>query len=130
MPLIPGVLAFAGGYYGLKDEPMQLQLVKRFDWLAISLYTIGVTSFIYVIQIGTLKNWFDYKPIVNSTITAAICFLLLPIMELTSKNPLFNLRLFKKGGFALSIMVTAIYAFAQGESLVILLFFSHPDSGL
>ena len=129
LPLIPGALAFAGAYYGLRPQPMQLQLIKRFDWLAMSLYTIGATSIIYVVQIGVYKNWFDYKPIVYSTITAAICLLFFLVVELTSKNPLFNLRLFKKGGFALSIIVTAIYAFGQGESLVILLFFLIPIRG-
>ena len=129
LPLIPGALAFAGGYYGLKREPRQLQLLKRFDWLAMFLYAVGVTSFIFVIQIGTVKNWFDYKPVVYCTIVAAICFLLLPIMELNNKRPLFNLRLFRKGGFALSMMVTGIYAFAQGESLVILLFYLIPIRG-
>ncbi len=123
---IPGVLAFAGAYYGLKDEPMQLQLLKRFDWLAMSLYTIGIICFIYVIQDGIYKNWFDYKPIVYSTIAAAICLVFFLVVEFNSKNPLFNLRLFKRGGFALSIVVTAIYAFGQGESLVILLFYLIP----
>ena len=126
LPLIPGVLAFAGGYYGLKSQPMQLQLIKRFDWLAMSLYTIGATCLIYVIQVGVYKNWFDFKLIVYSTIVAAICLMFFLIVEFNSKHPLFNLRLFKKGGFALSIVVTAIYAFGQGESLVILLFFLIP----
>lgn len=126
LTLIPGILVLAAAYYGLKPEPMQLQLLDRQDWLGTILFIVGIVSLEYVIQDGTLRNWFDDRSIVHFTIIAVVCLLLFVIVELNRQHPLLNLRLLGKGSFALSILVTMMYGFGQGESLIILVFYALP----
>ena len=126
LTLIPGVLVLAAAYYGLKPQPMQLQLLKRQDWLGAILFTVGVVSLEYVIQDGTLRNWFTDRSMVHFSIIATICFLLFILVELNRQHPLLNLRLLGKGSFALSILITMMYGFGQGESLIILVFYALP----
>ena len=126
LAMLPGVLIIAGAWYGLKSQPMQLGLLKHQDWLGIGLFAIGFASFEYAIQEGTLKNWFTYQPIVYCSIIALVCTLLFLLVELTSKEPLVNLHLLKKPSFAISILVTMLYGFGQGEALIILVFYLIP----
>lgn len=124
--LIPGILVLAAAYYGLKPEPMKLQLLERQDWLGVILFIVALVSFEYVIQDGTLKNWFDYLPMVYFSIIALVCTLLFVAVELNRQHSLVNLRLLGQGSFALSILITTMYGFAQGESLIILVFYAIP----
>ena len=62
--LVPGFLVMAGAFYSLESEPMQLQSLSKFDWLGFALFVAGFASLEYLIQDGTLKNWFSYQPIV------------------------------------------------------------------
>ena len=126
LSLIPGIFILAAAYYGLEPEAMQLRLLKRQDWLGVILFIVGIVSLEYVIQDGTLRNWFDDRSIVYFSIVTVICLLLFIVVELNRQHPLLNLRLLRNGSFALSIVVTMMYGFGQGESLIILVFYALP----
>ena len=125
--LVPAVLILVGAAYGLRREPMRLSMLKRFDWLGAALFASFIISSQYVLQYAVYKNWFTYKPIVFFTFTGIVSLLLFVIVELGRRQyPLINLHLMKQVDFAKSIVVTLMFSFGQGESLIILLFFLIP----
>ena len=124
--LVPGVLIIAGAFYSLESEPMQLQSLSKFDWLGFALFVTGFVSLEYLIQDGTLKNWFTYQPMVYCFVIGIVCALLFLAVEFTSKKPLLNLHLFKRPSFAVSMLITLLFGFGQGESLIIIVFYVIP----
>ena len=124
--LVPGVLVIAGGFYSLESEAVELQPLKKLDWLGFALFVTGFAALEYLIQDGTLRNWFTDRWMVYCFIISTVCFLLFLTVEFTSNKPLFNLRLFKRPGFAMSMLVTLLFGFGQGESLIIIVFYVIP----
>ena len=121
-----GILIIAGAFYSLEPEPMQLQSLKKLDWLGLALFVVGFSCTQYLIQDGTLKNWFTDKLMVYCFIIGMVCGLLFLAVEFNSKQPLFNLHLFKRPNFAMSMLVTLLFGFGQGESLIIIVFYVIP----
>ncbi|MFB7813904.1 DHA2 family efflux MFS transporter permease subunit [Paenibacillus chitinolyticus] len=90
-----------------------------FDFLGFVTSTIGFGSLLYGISEAGSKGWGSVT--VVSTIIIGIVFIALFIVrELTAKNPLLNLRVFKYNMFSLSTVVSCIVNMAMfGASILV-----------
>ncbi|MGE6229748.1 DHA2 family efflux MFS transporter permease subunit [Paenibacillus chitinolyticus] len=90
-----------------------------FDFLGFVTSTIGFGSLLYGISEAGSKGWGSVT--VVSTIVIGIVFIALFIVrELTAKNPLLNLRVFKYNMFSLSTVVSCIVNMAMfGASILV-----------
>ncbi|GKS11370.1 MFS transporter [Paenibacillus chitinolyticus] len=90
-----------------------------FDFLGFVTSTIGFGSLLYGISEAGSKGWGSVT--VVSTIVIGVVFIALFIVrELTAKNPLLNLRVFKYNMFSLSTVVSCIVNMAMfGASILV-----------
>jgi DHA2 family multidrug resistance protein len=87
-------------WYGLDAEPMQLDRLRRGDWVGIVCVAIGLGSLITLLEEGERKEWFGSPMIQHLAILAAIFIPAFVIIELWHKEPFINLRLWARRGFA------------------------------
>jgi DHA2 family multidrug resistance protein len=98
--LLPGLALIWAVWYGLDAEPMQLDRLRRGDWVGIVCMAIGLGSLITVLEEGERKEWFGSPMIQHLTILAGIFIPAFVIIELWHKEPFINLRLWARRGFA------------------------------
>jgi MFS transporter, DHA2 family, multidrug resistance protein len=104
--VIPGLLLIAGVWYGLKPQPMQLNLLRNGDWWGIITMAIGFASFEFFADEGNRKDWFGSEEIQRAAIIAAIFLPLFVIIQFIRKQPLVNLRLLGRRNFGFSVLIT------------------------
>jgi len=85
------------------------------DFIGIALLVLGVGMLQVVLDLGNNADWFESTQIVIMTIIAVIALISFVIWELTEKNPIVNLYLFKDrnytfGTIALVISYAAFFA--------------------
>jgi DHA2 family multidrug resistance protein len=98
--LLPGLVLIWAVWYGLDAEPMQLERLRRGDWVGILCMAIGLGSLITVLEEGERKEWFGSPMIQHLAILAAIFIPAFVIIELWHREPFINLRLWARRGFA------------------------------
>jgi EmrB/QacA subfamily drug resistance transporter len=91
----------------------------KFDFAGVVTSTIGFGSLLYGFSEAGNKGWGD--AIVLGSIVLGIVFIILfVVIELTSKRPMLNLRVFKVGMFSLSAAVSSIVNMAMfGGALLV-----------
>ncbi|RBW47112.1 MFS transporter [Psychromonas sp. B3M02] len=85
------------------------------DFIGIALLVLGVGMLQVVLDLGNNADWFESTQIVVMTIIAVIALISFVIWELTEKNPIVNLYLFKDrnytfGTIALVVSYAAFFA--------------------
>jgi len=96
----------------MKGRPERLQTPKM-DYIGLATLILGVGALQIMLDLGNDEDWFNSHKIVILTIVAAIALTVFVIWELTDKDPIVNLRLFRHRNFAAGTvaMVTAYSAF-------------------
>ena len=100
-----GIFAVIVSYALLHDRESKT-VKQRIDAVGLVLLAIGVGSLQFMLDNGNDKDWFTSPLIVTLAITATIGLVFLIAWELTDKNPVVDLRLFRKRNF--SVGVTAL----------------------
>ena len=118
--LVPGVLMLAALVYGLPRAPMQLDLLRRGDWLGIALMAVGLASLQTVLDEGTVYDWFGSPFIVKLSLLAGVMLTAFVAVELLSKEPLVQLRLFARRNFAIGTLTNFLLGFALYGSAYLL----------
>ncbi|MBD2446708.1 DHA2 family efflux MFS transporter permease subunit [Nostoc sp. FACHB-152] len=118
--IFPGILMLAGVWYGIKQIPPQIQLLKQGDWWGIISMAIGLGSLQVVLEEGSRKDWFGSALIVRLSIIAAIFLILFFVIELTRKQPFINLRLLRYRNFGLASIVNVSLGIGLYGSIYIL----------
>ena len=90
--------------YKLVSDPPSLRRVKhagvRVDYIGIALLSLGVGCLQVLLDKGQEDDWFGSHFIVTLMITAAVCLTTLVVWEWFRKEPIIDVRLFKKFNFA------------------------------
>ncbi|OCQ90088.1 EmrB/QacA family drug resistance transporter [Nostoc sp. MBR 210] len=118
--VFPGALMLTGVWYGIKQVPPQIQLLKQGDWWGILSMAIGLGSLQVVLEEGSRKDWFGSPLIVRLSIIAAIFLTLFFFIELTRKQPFINLRLLRYRNFGLASVVNVSLGIGLYGSIYIL----------
>ncbi|MET0290374.1 MAG: DHA2 family efflux MFS transporter permease subunit [Pseudoxanthomonas sp.] len=82
----------------MKDRPVTLQNPKM-DYIGLATLVLGVGALQIMLDLGNDEDWFNSTKIVWLTIVAVIALAVFVIWELTEKDPIVNLRLFRHRNF-------------------------------
>ena len=94
----------------LKGRPERLERPKM-DYIGLATLVLGVGALQIMLDLGNDKDWFSSPLIVALAITAAVGLVVFVIWELTDKDPIVNLRLFRHRNFRSgTIAMTVAYA--------------------
>jgi MFS transporter, DHA2 family, multidrug resistance protein len=118
--LVPGVVMLAALIYALPRSSMQLGLLRRGDWLGISLMAVGLAAFQTVLDDGNVYNWFDSPLIVKLSLISAVMLTAFVVVELVRKEPLIQLRLLARRNFGLGTLGNFLLGFALYGSAYLL----------
>ncbi|WP_340650104.1 DHA2 family efflux MFS transporter permease subunit [Pseudoxanthomonas winnipegensis] len=82
----------------MKGRPEQLQSPKM-DYVGLATLILGVGALQIMLDLGNDEDWFNSTKIVWLTIVAVLALTVFVIWELTEKDPIVNLRLFRHRNF-------------------------------
>lgn len=90
------------------------------DYVGLLLLVIWVGAMQIVFDEGKNLDWFASPVIVGLTVIAAVGFAAFVIWELTSENPVVNLRVFRHRGFTIGVITISLVFGAFFGSVVLL----------
>ncbi len=94
----------------LKGRPERLETPKM-DYIGLATLVLGVGALQIMLDLGNDEDWFSSPLIVALAIIAAVGLAVFVIWELTDKDPIVNLRLFRHRNFRSgTIAMTVAYA--------------------
>ena len=103
--------------YGIKKERGNV------DWLGIFLLAAAVGSLQYVLERGQEDDWFHSSVITTLAITAFLSFYFFIWRELSTKNPIVELRVLKNGNLRIGTILSFILGFGlYGSTFIIPLY--------
>src|SRR6202453_3210526 len=118
--LVPGSVMLAAVIYGLPRSSMQLNLLRRGDWLGIALMAVGLASLQTVLDEGTVYDWFGSPFIVKLSLLSGVMLTAFLALELLVKEPLVKLRLFTRRNFGFGTLGNFLLGFALYGSAYLL----------
>ena len=118
--LVPGILMVVMLWFSLDHEPMNLSLLKTGDWPGIATMAIGLASLQTVLEEGNKDDWFGSPFILRLSIIAAVSLALFIWIELTTEQPLLNLRLLVRRNFGFGLIANFLLGIALYGSVFIL----------
>jgi MFS transporter, DHA2 family, multidrug resistance protein len=118
--VVPGAIMIGMLYFSLEASPMNLSLLREGDWLGIVTMAIGLSALQTVLEEGNKDDWFGSPFIVRFAVIAAIALPLFVLIELTSKQPLLNLRLLFRRNFGFGVLANFLLGVALYGSVFIL----------
>jgi DHA2 family multidrug resistance protein len=103
----------------LKGRPERLETPKM-DYIGLATLVLGVGALQILLDLGNDEDWFASTKSVVLSIVAAISLVVFVIWELTDRDPIVNLRLFRHRNFSAgtAAMVVAYAAFFSVGILV------------
>lgn len=103
----------------LKGRPERLEKPKM-DYIGLTTLVLGVGALQVMLDLGNDEDWFNSTLIVWLTIVAVVALVVFVIWELTEKDPIVDLRLFRHRNFTSGTiaMVLAYSAFFSVGLLV------------
>ena len=111
--LVPGLglIAVIWIFLDPLDQP-QHHLLAEGDYFGILSMGIGLGSLEFVLEEGERKDWFGNPIILRFAIVAVIFITLFLVIELVSKKPFVNLRLYRHINFLLSCTIMVVLGLA------------------
>ncbi|HQP21118.1 MAG TPA: DHA2 family efflux MFS transporter permease subunit, partial [Phenylobacterium sp.] len=103
------VAAFVGifGYRALIAHDTPTRRIKV-DGVGLALLVVWVGALQIMLDKGKELEWFASPVIITLAVTAAIGFCAFLIWELTEKNPIVNLRVFRHRGFSVAVVTISL----------------------
>jgi DHA2 family multidrug resistance protein len=103
----------------LKGRPEKIETPKM-DYVGLATLVLGVGALQILLDLGNDEDWFHSQLIVVLAVVAAISLVVFVIWELTDRDPIVDLRLFRHRNFAAgtAAMVVAYSAFFSVGILV------------
>jgi MFS transporter, DHA2 family, multidrug resistance protein len=117
-----GIVATLLTIYFIDRKPEEYAINRstiRIDYLGIFLLTIGIGSLQYVLEKGESEDWFESKTILYLTLTAIVGLGSFIWQELTSKNPVIDLRVLKSRNLVASNLLNFVCGFGLFGSVFI-----------
>jgi MFS transporter, DHA2 family, multidrug resistance protein len=104
----------------IQDPPYLKRIKAQIDYWGLCLITVGLGCLQIVLDKGQREDWFSSSFIVWFSLVSAVSLILFVIVELRSKEPIVNLRVFRNISFASGNFIQAISFFVLFGSIVLL----------
>jgi DHA2 family multidrug resistance protein len=92
---------------------------QRIDAVGLALLVIGVSCLQMMLDLGKDRDWFNSTFIVSLAVIAVVSIAFLLVWEMTEKEPVVDLSLFKDRNFALGVLIISFGFMAFFGSVVI-----------
>lgn len=109
----------AAAILSLRKQETKIEM-RPIDYVGLVLLVIWVGALQIMLDKGKEADWFSSSLIVGLLIVAAVGFAVFMIWELTSANPVVDLRVFRKRSFSISVLTMALTYGAFFSSVVLL----------
>lgn len=96
----------------------------RLDWMGFGLAVVGLGALELFLDKGQQEDWFASTLITTSFVLAVACLLVLPVWELTRRDPILDFRIFANRNFAATfgvMFVTGATLFGGSSILPLML---------
>ncbi|MCF9046330.1 DHA2 family efflux MFS transporter permease subunit [Acinetobacter nectaris] len=114
-----GIICVFGAFKLLKPAETETQLVK-IDAIGLSLLIIAIGALQLLLDLGHDHDWFSSNLICTLAVTSFIGFIIFVIWELTEKNPIVDISIFRHSGFSLAVL-TMGFAFGAFFGSIVLI---------
>jgi DHA2 family multidrug resistance protein len=115
-----GVMAVVMAKYFIFDPPYLKRGTMRIDYWGLALLTVGLGSLQVVLDKGQREDWFSSSFIIAFSIISCISLIALIFVELTGKQPVVNLRLFRDVSFASGNLIMFMVGYGLYGSIVMI----------
>jgi MFS transporter, DHA2 family, multidrug resistance protein len=102
------------------DPPYLRSESRRIDYWGLGMLTVGIGALQYVLDKGQEDDWFESTTITLLAIVAVGTLVALVIHELTTDEPVVDLRLFKQRSYAVGVFLMTVLGFVMYGSIVLL----------
>jgi len=92
----------------LLQEPAHRAKAGRIDWWGILLLAVGISALQTVLERGEIDDWFDARYIVFLSVVAVLAIVLFIWWQLTTSQPVVNLRVLKSKNLSIAAVLTFI----------------------
>jgi len=103
------------------DPPyLRAQGKRSVDYWGIGMLAVGIGALQYVLDKGQQDDWFESKMILFLAVLSALCIVALIVHQLTTDEPIVDLRVFKVRSYAVGVFLMTIVGFVMYGSMVLL----------
>src|SRR5882757_8880235 len=102
------------------DPPYLRQEKRKIDYWGLGMLAVGIGALQFVLDKGQEDDWFSSTTILALSVVAAVTLIALVIHELTTEDPVVDLRVFKERSYAVGVFLMTIVGFVLYGSLVLL----------
>jgi len=93
---------------------------KSIDYWGIGMLAVGIGALQYVLDKGQQDDWFASNLILALAVVSAVCIVALIVHELTTEEPIVDLRVFKVRSYAIGVFLMTVVGFVMYGSMVLL----------
>src|SRR4029077_17371295 len=102
------------------DPPYLRQESRGIDYWGIGMLAVGIGALQIVLDKGQEDDWFSSPMIPVLAIVSAVTLVTLVIHELTTDDPVVDLRVFKERSYAVGVFLMTVVGFVLYGSMVLL----------
>src|SRR5206468_4206249 len=102
------------------DPPYLRAESRKIDYWGIGVLAVGIGALQIVLDKGQEEDWFSSSMIITLTVIAVATLGALIVHELTTANPVVDLRVFKARSYAVGVFLMTVVGFVLYGSLVLL----------
>jgi MFS transporter, DHA2 family, multidrug resistance protein len=102
------------------DPPYIRQENRGIDYWGIGMLAVGIGALQIVLDKGQQEDWFESRFITVLVILSALMLVALIVHELTTKEPVIDLHVFRERSYAVGVFLMSIVGFVLYGSMVLL----------
>src|SRR5438477_9692773 len=102
------------------DPPYLKAESRKVDYWGIGMLAVGIGALQIVLDKGQEEDWFSSTMITTLATVSAVTLVTLIIHELTTDDPIVDLRVFKERSYAVGVFLMTVVGFVLYGSLVLL----------
>jgi DHA2 family multidrug resistance protein len=102
------------------DPPYLRAESRRVDYWGIGMLAVGIGALQIVLDKGQQEDWFSSNLITMLSVISAATLVALVVHELTTDNPIVDLRVFKARSYAVGVFLMTVVGFVLYGSMVLL----------
>ena len=102
------------------DPPYLRRESRHVDYWGIGMLAIGIGALQIVLDKGQQEDWFESTQIVALAVISAVTLIALVWHELTTDNPIVDLRVLKERSYAVGVFLMTVVGFVLYGSMVLL----------
>jgi DHA2 family multidrug resistance protein len=102
------------------DPPYLRAESRKVDYWGIGMLAVGIGALQFVLDKGQQEDWFSSTIITTLAVLSVVTIAALIFHELTTDNPIVDLRVFKERSYAVGVFLMTVLGFVLFGSMVLL----------